>query len=134
MLFRNRNGLGLPILKGTLGKAHKKSLAPKKRGIYGCVITGKSKTDLLYDDFSGGNFIFAQFPVRVFQVDVFASYDGQPFVGLAENVAIRLAIFSISIYRIFKNRGFYKIEVLGTRIYIFFLLSPIFDLYLHRVV
>ena len=105
-----------------------------KQGIYGFVITGKSKIDLLYNDLSGGNFIFAQFPVRVFQVDVFASYDGQPFVGLAENVAIRLAIFSISLYRIFKNRGFYKIEVLGTRIYIFFLLSPIFDLYLHRVV
>lgn len=31
-------GLGLPILNETLGKAHKKSLAPKKRGIISMVM------------------------------------------------------------------------------------------------
>lgn len=105
-------GLGLPILNETLGKAHKKSLAPKKRGIYiyGYIVAGKSAL-LPGDELSGGNFIFAQFPIRVFQVDVFASYYGQAFVWLAENVAVLLAVFGISPYCIFKNRGFHKIKV-----------------------
>lgn len=105
-------GLGLPILNEMLGKAHKKSLAPKKRGIYiyGYVIAGKSAL-LSGNELSGGNFIFAQFPIRVFQVDVFASYYGQTFVWLAENVAVLLAVFGISPYCIFKNRGFHKIKV-----------------------
>lgn len=105
-------GLGLPILNETLGKAHKKSLAPKKRGIYiyGYVVAGEAAL-LPGDELSGGNFIFAQFPIRVFQVDVFTSYYGQTFVWLAENVAVLLAVFGISLYCIFNNRGFHKIKV-----------------------
>ena len=125
--YSARKGIGLSILKVRFEERIKNPSLHRNEGLYICgfVIAGKSKlTLLLYDDLSCGNFIFAQFPVRVFQVDVFTSYDGQTFVRLAEKVAVLLAISGVCLYCIFKNRSFHIITYLGSRnIAIFFAIS-----------